>query len=93
MSTTDHSRQHGERIAALEERFEHLVSRLNHLDSCVDSVKVQAEKNAEYARRNERLWDRRWWIGLGIVGTLIFFSGSGFVSLKEFVNLLSKFYH
>ena len=38
---------HGERIACLEERYDHVISRLNHLDECVDGVKVQAEQNAE----------------------------------------------
>lgn len=35
---------HGERIATLESGYEHLVNRINHLDDCVDGVKVQAEK-------------------------------------------------
>ena len=83
---------HGERIVCLEERYDHVISRLNHLDECVDGVKVQAEQNAEKARKNERLWDRRWWIGLGVVGTLIFISGSGFVSLKELVALFQNYH-
>lgn len=86
-------RDHGERIATLEERYEHVISRLNHLDDCVDGVKSQAEENAKSVRDNQQLWDRRWWIGLGVVGALIFFSGSGFVSLKELVGLLSKLGH
>ena len=84
---------HGERIATLEEKYDHVIRRLNHLDQCVDGVKVQAEANAAEARKNARLWDRRWWIGLGVVGTLIFISGSGFVSLKELIGLLAKLSH
>ncbi len=85
--------EHGERIATLEAGYEYVISRLNHLDDCVDGVKVQAEDNAELSRKNERTWDRRWWVGLGVVGTLIFISGSGFVSLKELVGLLQKIAH
>lgn len=70
-----------------------MINRLNHLDECVDGVKVQAEENAVEARKNARIWDRRWWIGLGVVGALVFFSGSGFVSLKELVNLFQKISH
>jgi len=84
---------HGERIATLEERYDHVISRLNHLDECVDGVKVQAEENAELARKNRELWDRRWWVGLGFVGALIFLSGSGFLSLKELANLVAKLSH
>ncbi len=80
----------GSRIAVLEERYEHLMRRLNHLDECVDGVKIQAEENAELSRKNERIWDRRWWIGLGVVGSLIFIGGSGPFSLKEVLNLLSR---
>jgi hypothetical protein len=81
---------HGERIATLEAEYAQVILRLNHLDECVDGVKVQAEENAALARKNERLWDRRWWIGLGFVAALIFLSGSGFVSLKEVAMLIAK---
>lgn len=81
---------HGERIATLESGYEHLVNRINHLDDCVDGVKVQAEKNAAKVDKNHQLWDRRWVAGLAIIGTLIFVSGSGFISLKELVAVIVK---
>jgi hypothetical protein len=83
----------GERVATLESEYKAIVNRLNHLDTCVDSVKVQAEENAELARKNRDLWDRRWWIGIGFVAALIFLSGSGFVSLKQLAELVSKLSH
>lgn len=81
---------HGERIATLEAEYANVIFRLNHLDDCVDGVKVQAEENADLARKNRELWDRRWWVGIGFVTALIFLSGSGFVSLKELIVLISK---
>ena len=84
---------HGERIATLESEYAHVLHRLNHLDECVDGVKVQAAKNAAEARENRELWDRRWWIGIGFVGALIFLSGSGFLSLKELIMLFGKAAH
>jgi hypothetical protein len=83
----------GERLAALEERVEHIVSRVSHLDECVDGVKIQAEQIADLARENRQLWDRRWTIGVTVVVVLIFVSGSGWVSLKEVVGLAAKLIH
>jgi hypothetical protein len=88
-----HNREHGERIASLERDMAHIVDRINHLDECVDSVKVQAEEIAEESRNNARLWDRRWWVGIGIMGTLVFVSGSGVISLKELIQLVAKVTH
>ena len=83
----------GERVAILESEYREVVRRLNHLDDCIDGVKMQAEENAELARKNRDLWDRRWWIGIGFVGALIFLSGSGFLSLKELIGLVAKLSH
>lgn len=83
----------GERVATLESEYKEVIRRLNHLDTCVDGVKSQAEENAELARKNRELWDRRWWIGIGFVAALIFLSGSGFLSLKELIGLLTKLAH
>jgi len=83
----------GQRIAVLEERYDHLVSRLNHLDTCIDGVKEQAAENAGLVRQNMETWDRRWWVGLGFVGALIFLSGSGLLSLKELLALFAKLGH
>jgi|GEM_PF-6009879 len=80
----------GERVATLEAGLRTVIDRLNHLDACVDGVKVQAENNADLARRNRDIWDRRWWIGIGFVTALIFLSGSGILSLKELIGLFSK---
>ncbi|MGC2150787.1 MAG: hypothetical protein WA618_01995 [Terriglobales bacterium] len=84
------SRHNGERIAALEKEYEHLLDRINHLDDCVDNVKSQVLQHGEELRKNMLTWDRRWWAGLGFVAALIFLSGSGFVSLKSIVDIFSK---
>lgn len=86
-------RHSGERLAALEERYDHLVERINHLDGCVDDVKKQILEHGEALEKNMQTWDRRWWVGLGFVGALMFLSGSGFVSLKSALDVISKIAH
>lgn len=93
MQSESTARMHGERIASLEERYTHLLVRINHLDECVDGVKEVAEKNAEIVRSNIEIWNRRWWIGMGVVAGVCVVTGSGTISLKSLLDVLGKFAH
>lgn len=88
---------HGERLARLEERYEDVLNRLNHLDECLDGAKVKMAEHVEEVREKMRIWDqtwdRRWWVGLGFIAAIVFISGSGFVSLKQLVELIAKIGH
>ena len=84
------ARGHGERIASLEERFNHLLARINHLDVCLDEAKTQAAKDAAIIKKKLDTWDGRWKYGIGIIIGTILASGSGTVSLKSLIDLLSK---
>jgi len=76
-------RHQGERIATLESAYGEIVHRLNHLDECVDDVK-------KVAAENQRIWEKRWYIGIGIVVGITLLAGSGTISLKTLIDLLSK---
>lgn len=69
------------------------MQRLDHLDECVDSVKVQAAENAELVRANAQKWDGRWKLGIGIVIGVALATGSGTVSLKSLLDLFGKIFH
>jgi hypothetical protein len=81
------------RITRLEDSHRSLVQRLDHLDECVDSVKVQAAENAELVRANAQKWDGRWKLGIGIVIGVALATGSGTVSLKSLLDLFGKIFH
>lgn len=83
----------GERIATLEARYEEVVSRLNHLDTCIDGVRAQAAENAYLVRKNSQVWDDRWSFGKGVfwsVSAIMAILGTiGLVRLNEIFNILS----
>ena len=80
MNETSAARQHGERIRALEMAFSHIQARLDHLDECVDGVKNQH-------RETQAVWEKRWYIGIGLVGGVLIASG---LSLWKIVEILGK---
>jgi hypothetical protein len=92
MSTHDDDFRHGERIATLEERYEYLHRRLNHLDDCIDSVKGQILQHSDEVRKNTRTWDDRWSFGKGVFWTMsalfTILSGIGIVLLAAIFNRL-----
>lgn len=87
---SENYKNHGERIASLEERFTHLLARINHLDECLDDAKTQAAKDAAIIKQKLDTWDSRWKYGIGIIIGAILVSGSGTVSLKTLLELLGK---
>lgn len=90
---SEFNKNHGERIASLEERFNNLLSRINHLDECLDDAKIQSAKDAAIIKKKLDTWDERWtrWkIGFGVIIGAILASGSGTVSLKTLIDLLAK---
>lgn len=76
-------RHQGERIAHLEAVYGEIVNRLDHLDECVDKVKLTSAEN-------QRLWEKRWYIGIGILVGMTMLAGSGTISLKTLIELFSK---
>lgn len=89
-SSIRHNRDHGERIAALEERHDHFISRLNHIDDCIDGMKVQVETEAKLAREDREKLAGLLKIGLGIILGMMLLSGTGPVSLHSLISVLSK---
>ena len=84
------SSRHGERIATLESRFADMLSRMDHLDECVDDVKSHAASNFSAVQAKLSQWDSRWKVALGIIVGMIIMAGSGTVSLKTLLDLLAK---
>jgi hypothetical protein len=84
------SHPYGERIASLEKGYETVVSRLNHLDDCLDDAKGQAA--ADFATIQAKLaqWDKKWWVGVGVIIGVVLISAGGPVSIKGLIELLSK---
>lgn len=70
----------GERVAILEAVNAEMRLSLDHLHDCMHEVKKDA-----IAR--DKIWDRRYQIGLGLVGGVLLVSG---MSLGKILELLSK---
>lgn len=97
-------REHGDRLASLEERFNHMsaelshqTKQLNHLDDCVDSVRTEAVENASAVNEKLRVWEKRFdlWSGrlksaLWVLLGAVLAAGSGTVSLKSLIDLIGK---
>lgn len=66
------------------------MNRLNHLDDCVDDVKQVAAANHAVAEQNQRKWEKRWYLGIGIVVGMTLLAGSGTISLKSLIELFAK---
>lgn len=58
------------------------MSHLKHLDDCVDDVKKQAAVR-------DRIWDKRWATGIGIIIGACLVTGSGTISLKHLIELIA----
>ena len=71
------------RIYRLEVSEKHFTERLDHLDMCVDKLQVKMD-------RNMQTWDRRWWIGVGLIFALAFSTGGGSFSLKTLLGVLGR---
>ena len=82
--------RYGERIATLETKFGDLVSRLNHLDNCLDEAKENAKGNFESIREKLSEWDVRFKVGLGVIVGMVIAAGSGTISLKSLIEWFSK---
>ena len=67
------------RLERLEQWRDDITLKMDHLDKCMDSVRETVAK-----------WDRRFLLGLGIIAGLILASGSGTLSLKALIDLLTK---
>jgi hypothetical protein len=74
---------HGERIALLERDMDALLKQVNHLDG-------QLAQNFKTIQEKLQTWDSRWKIALAVVLTAIFASGSGSLSLKNILDILSR---
>lgn len=82
-------RDYGERIALLEDRYGHLLVRIDHLDECVDSVKEEAVKNTASIHSKLSVWDKRMYIGIGLILGMIAAAGN-WGGLKWLIELFSK---
>lgn len=84
----------GERIAALEQRYEFLMQHVESLATDIEEVKKQAAENSELVQKNARVWDDRWAFGKGVFWAVCALAGTlgtiGLVRLNEIFNLLSR---
>jgi hypothetical protein len=81
------------RLTVLELGHAEMTRRLDHMDESLDKQTEQAAVNAELTRKNAETWDGRWKLGIGIVIGVALATGSGVVSLKSIIELLSKIAH
>lgn len=83
MNENSEFRHQGERIAVLEQGYKKMEESLMHLHDCMHQVKDDATKR-------DKVWDRRWSMGIGIIIGVCLITGSGTISLKHLIEFLTK---
>lgn len=77
----------GERVATLEAVNTEMRLSLDHLHDCVHEVKNDVKSFKQDVSIREKIWDKRWYIGVGLVGGVLAVSG---LSLGKLFELISK---
>ncbi len=73
------AQEQADRLTRLEMWQQEAKREFGHIHACMHDVKEAVNR-----------WDKRWWIGVGILAGLAFASGGGIISLQSVIKLLSS---